>query len=244
MRWTRRGLLAGAALALPMAAAGPAAQEDTVLNVIPHADLKNLDPIWTTAYITRNHGYLIYDTLFAMDENFEPQPQMVEDWEVSEDRKTWTFTLRDGLTFHDGEPVTSEDVIASLERWGARDGMGQQLMARDGEHDRRRRQDLRVPAEEALRAGTAVDRQDQLERALHHAEAGRRDRPVRADQRLHRLRPLRVRRPTSGCRARPSSTTSSRTTCRATSRPRPRPAARSPRSTRWSGPTSPTSRRR
>lgn len=128
-RSTRRQF-AAAALAVPMALAGlSATAQETTLRVIPHADLKNLDPIWTTAYITRNHGYLIYDTLFAMDENFEPQPQMVDTWEESEDGLTWTFTLRDGLVFHDGDPVTSEDVIASLERWGARDGMGQQLMA-------------------------------------------------------------------------------------------------------------------
>ena len=127
MRWTRRGLFA-AAMALPLAAGLAPAQAETVLRVIPHADLKNLDPIWTTAYISRNHGYLIYDTLFAMDENFKPQPQMVDTWETSADGKTWTFKLRDGLAFHDGAPVTSADVIASLTRWGARDGMGQQLM--------------------------------------------------------------------------------------------------------------------
>lgn len=129
LRWTRRHVLAAAAIAAPllMGAAVPA-QAETVLRVIPHADLKNLDPIWTTAYISRNHGYLIYDTLFAMDADFKPQPQMVDTWETSADGKTWTFKLRDGLQFHDGAPVTSDDVIASLKRWGARDGMGQQLM--------------------------------------------------------------------------------------------------------------------
>ncbi len=105
------------------------AQDETVLRVVPHADLQNLDPIWTTAYITRNHGYLIYDTLYAMDENFTPQPQMAEGHEVSDDGLTWTFTLRDGLKFHDGSDVTGEDVVASLERWGQRDGMGQSLFA-------------------------------------------------------------------------------------------------------------------
>ena len=100
---------------------------ETVLRVIPHADLKNLDPIWTTAYISRNHGYMIYDTLFAMDEDFKPQPQMVDTWETSSDGKVWTFVLRDGLKFHDGNPVTGDDVVASLQRWGKRDGMGQQL---------------------------------------------------------------------------------------------------------------------
>lgn len=104
------------------------AQAQSVLRVVPHADLKNVDPIWTTAYITRNHGYMVYDTLFAMDENLQPQPQMVDTWEVSEDQLTYTFTLREGLLFHDDTPVTSEDVIASLSRWGARDGMGQKLM--------------------------------------------------------------------------------------------------------------------
>jgi peptide/nickel transport system substrate-binding protein len=105
------------------------AAAETVLRVIPHADLKNLDPIWTTAYISRNHGYLIYDTLFAMDESFTPQPQMIEDWTTSEDGKTWTFNLRAGLKWHDGKPVTAADCVASLERWGKRDGMGQQLFS-------------------------------------------------------------------------------------------------------------------
>jgi peptide/nickel transport system substrate-binding protein len=126
--WTRRSLLALVAMALPLAGAPTLASAEKVLRVIPHADLKNLDPIWTTAYITRNHAYLIYDTLFAMDENFKPQPQMVDTWETSSDGKVWTFKLRDGLKFHDGAPVTSTDVIASLKRWGARDGMGQKLM--------------------------------------------------------------------------------------------------------------------
>jgi peptide/nickel transport system substrate-binding protein len=134
--WTKHKAVAAAALAIPLAfgtlGAQTQAAAETVLRVIPHADLKNLDPIWTTAYISRNHGYLIYDTLFAMDESFKPQPQMVDTWEVSDDALTWTFTLRDGLMFHDGAPVTSADVIASLERWGKRDGMGQQLFGAIG----------------------------------------------------------------------------------------------------------------
>ncbi len=131
LRWINRRSLLAVALAAPLAvgALPGAAQAETTLRVIPHADLKNLDPIWTTAYISRNHGYLIYDTLFAMDENFKPQPQMVETWTTSDDGLVWTFVLRDGLKFHDGAPVTSTDVVASLERWGKRDGMGQQLFA-------------------------------------------------------------------------------------------------------------------
>ena len=132
LRWTRRHIMAAAAVALPLtmaAQAVPAQAEESVLRVIPHADLKNLDPIWTTAYISRNHGYMIYDTLFAMDANLEVQPQMVDTWTVSDDNKTWTFVLRDGLKFHDGQPVKAEDAVASLKRWGARDGMGQALFA-------------------------------------------------------------------------------------------------------------------
>ena len=106
------------------------AQDDKrVLRIAPHTNLTILDPIWTKAYITRNHGYLIYDTLFGMDAKGEIQPQMVASWTVGKDRKVWTFTLRDGLEFHDGKPVTSEDVIASLMRWGKRDGVGQKLLA-------------------------------------------------------------------------------------------------------------------
>src|SRR3546814_6975 len=121
MRWTKRQFLAASAstFALPpgatMLGRRAKAQAGSVLRVIPHSDLKNLDPIWTTAYITRNHGYLIYDTLFAMDADFKPQPQMVDTWTVSEDEKTWTFKLRDGLTFHDGAPVTAEDCVRSEE---------------------------------------------------------------------------------------------------------------------------------
>ncbi|MCG8355714.1 MAG: ABC transporter substrate-binding protein [Kiloniellales bacterium] len=131
-RLSRRtlGILTAVAFAAPLAwgAAATSAQAETVLRVIPHADLKNIDPIWTTAYITRNHGYMVYDTLFAMDENLQPQPQMVDTWTTSDDGLTWTFVLRDGLKWHDGTPVTAEDCVASLQRWGKRDGMGQKLM--------------------------------------------------------------------------------------------------------------------
>jgi peptide/nickel transport system substrate-binding protein len=104
------------------------AQDDNkTLRFIAQADLRVLDPIATTAYITRNHGYMIYDTLFAMDENFAIQPQMVDTFSVSDNKLTYTFTLRDGLKFHDGQPVTSADVIASISRWAQRDALGQKL---------------------------------------------------------------------------------------------------------------------
>lgn len=99
------------------------------IRAVMHSDLKILDPIWTITYIVRDHGYMVWDTLFAMDAKQQIQPQMVDHHEVSPDGLTWTFTLRDGLKWHDGPPVTSEDCIASLRRWAARDSMGQQLLA-------------------------------------------------------------------------------------------------------------------
>src|SRR5690349_8773183 len=103
------------------------ASAQKTLKFIPQADLRILDPIATTAYITRNHGYMVYDTLFAIDAKFQVQPQMVDKYEVSPDKLTYTFTLRDGLKFHDGQPVRSADCIASIERWAKRDALGQKL---------------------------------------------------------------------------------------------------------------------
>jgi peptide/nickel transport system substrate-binding protein len=102
----------------------------TTLRFIPQADLSSLDPYWSGVYITRNFGYMVYDMLFAMDSQFRPRPQMVETWKVSDDKLSYTFTLRDGLKFQDGQPVRSADVIASLKRWGQRNvSYGQPLFA-------------------------------------------------------------------------------------------------------------------
>ncbi len=110
-----------------MVALSAAAQAQT-LKAAMHSDLKIIDPIWTTALIATDHAYLIYDTLFSTDEKLAIKPQMVDKWTLSDDKKTWTFTLRDGLEWHDGKPVTAEDCIASLKRWGARDIMGQRII--------------------------------------------------------------------------------------------------------------------
>ena len=126
MKWTRQLALATALFAASLA--GAHAQSQKTLRFVPHSDLKILDPIWTTAYIVRNHGYMVYDTLFAMDDKGAIQPQMVGKYEVSPDKLTYTLTLRDGLLWHDGAPVTSEDCVASIKRWGAKDSMGQKLM--------------------------------------------------------------------------------------------------------------------
>jgi peptide/nickel transport system substrate-binding protein len=116
-------LLAGAVALAPLAIGAC----DNNVHVATHAKLEILDPTWTTAYITRSHGYLVYDTLFALDQNLEPKPQMVDSYTTSDDGKTWTFRLRRGLKWHDGTPVTAEDCVVSLQRWSRRDGMGQEL---------------------------------------------------------------------------------------------------------------------
>jgi peptide/nickel transport system substrate-binding protein len=105
----------------------PAAAAGKTISAVMHSDLRVLDPIFTPAYITRDHGYMVYDTLLATDANFKIQPQMA-DWKVSDDKLTYTFTLRDGLKWHDGTPVTAEDCVASLQRWAHNDSMGLKLM--------------------------------------------------------------------------------------------------------------------
>jgi peptide/nickel transport system substrate-binding protein len=123
----RRSLLAAAgAAALPLPALSQGAAART-LRVIPQANLTSLDPIWTTAVVTRNHGYLVYDQLCALDSKSVPQPQMAEGWVVEDDGKSWTFTLRDNLFFHDGSRVLARDCVASLNRWAKRDTFGQVL---------------------------------------------------------------------------------------------------------------------
>jgi peptide/nickel transport system substrate-binding protein len=122
--WTILAVIAALAVS-----AAPGARAETTLRAVMHSDLKIVDPIWTTAYITRNHGYMIYDTLFAMDAQGEIRPQMVDKYDVSAGKLLYTFTLRDGLLWHDGTPVTAEDCIASIKRWAARDALGQKVMS-------------------------------------------------------------------------------------------------------------------
>ncbi len=97
------------------------AADSKVLRFVPQANLANLDPIWTTQYVVRNGSLLIWDMLYGVDDKLEPQPQMVESHDVTPDFRTWTFRLRGGLKFHDSEPVLSKDVVASINRWMARD---------------------------------------------------------------------------------------------------------------------------
>jgi peptide/nickel transport system substrate-binding protein len=124
-----RWAAAAAMLAATLAIAPPVQAQEKVLRAVLHADVRVLDPFWTTQTIAAIHGMLVYDTLFGNDEDLRPKPQMVDTYDISADRKTYTFTLRNGLKFHDGSPVASKDVIASLRRWGARDGAGQRLLS-------------------------------------------------------------------------------------------------------------------
>jgi peptide/nickel transport system substrate-binding protein len=132
-RISRRQIVRGAAataVATSLGAPSVHAQKDRqTLRFVPHAELKILDPVWTTTYIIRNHCYLVYDTLFGTDENLQIKPQMVDRTTVSPDGMKYTFTLRDGLQWHDGQPVLSEDCTESLKRWGKKDRFGQLLMA-------------------------------------------------------------------------------------------------------------------
>ena len=129
-RWKRPTLASGVALsvlAISAALTPQAIAAGNTIRAVMHSDLRVIDPGFTTAYITRDHGYMVYDTLLATDFNFKVQPQMA-DWKVSDDKLIYTFTLRDGLKWHDGTPVTAEDCVASLKRWGKVDSMGQKLM--------------------------------------------------------------------------------------------------------------------
>ncbi|MCK8784034.1 ABC transporter substrate-binding protein [Roseomonas sp. NAR14] len=129
----RRQLLAagiGATLAAPRIGRAqgstPAAR---TLRFIPQADLSTLDPHWNTAYVTRNHGFMVFDTLYGQDAGYAPHPQMVAGHVVEDDGRRWTLTLREGLRWHDGTPVLARDCVASIRRWASRDGFGGTLMA-------------------------------------------------------------------------------------------------------------------
>ncbi len=127
-RWRRHASnVTLSVLALSAALASQAMAAGKTITAVMHSDLRVIDPGFTTAYITRDHGYMVYDTLLATDSSFKIQPQMA-DWKVSDDKLTYTFTLREGLKWHDGAPVTAEDCVASLKRWGRNDNMGQKLM--------------------------------------------------------------------------------------------------------------------
>jgi peptide/nickel transport system substrate-binding protein len=147
----RRDLFKAAPLLMAPAVARAATRS---LRFIPNANLSSIDPIWTTALVAQEHGYLVFDTLYGIDESNQLRPQMCSGHELSDDKLTWTFTLRDGLLFHDGEKVLARDCVMSLRRWGSRDSFGQVLMAATREvaaiDDRRFRFRLKKPFSQML----------------------------------------------------------------------------------------------
>ena len=236
----RRALFAAVAL---LAAAPVHAQSGKTLKVVMQSDLKIIDPVWTTAYIVRNHGYLIYDTLFALDAKLEPRPQMIESWTVSDDQLTWTFKLREGLKWHDGQPVTTADVLPSIKRFTDKDTLGgllgkqtQEMKALD---DRTFQIVLNKPYGMMLKT---LAKTSSIPPFIMPIGSPRRRSPSRSPTRRARA-PSSSRR-TNGSPARRSSICAIPTTGRAPSRPRAWPAARSRRSTASNGWRCPTSRRR
>ena len=128
----RRTLMQATGAGLAASVAGPAlvrAQSATTLKFTPQQDLVTLDPVTTTGYISRNHGYMVFDTLYGMDGNFAATPQMVDGHTIADDGKLWNLTLREGLLWHDGERVLARDCVASIRRWARRDPFGESLMA-------------------------------------------------------------------------------------------------------------------
>src|SRR6201993_1248926 len=128
--FVRTSLAGAAALAAPQIVR---AEARTTINFIPHADLASLDPVWTTADITRNFSLAVYDTLYAYDAEFNVQPQMVAGAVRDNDGNQWDLTLRDGLAFHDGTPVLARDCVATIQRWWKRNPFGDALMQRTDE---------------------------------------------------------------------------------------------------------------
>src|SRR4249919_2811588 len=127
-RWKRPAMAAVLSVAaLSLTPASQAVAAGKTISAVMHADLRT-PGMMTTAYIVRDFGYMVFDTLLAQDSSFKIRPQMAE-FKVGDDKLTYTFTLRDGLKWHDGGAVTAADCVQSIKRWGARDGMGQALMS-------------------------------------------------------------------------------------------------------------------
>jgi hypothetical protein len=174
-------------------AGGPAQGADLkTLRFIMRNDLRVLDPIWTTAYASRNHGYMVFDTLFALDSKFKPHPQMVGDYSIAPDKLTYSFTLRDGLVFHDGQPVRGTDCVASLRRWMARDTLGQALAKAIDRMTGADDKNFTIPVEGTLSTVAHGPRQGVEPVAVHHARAARQHRSISTGHRDGRVRPVQV----------------------------------------------------
>ena len=208
-------MIAGTAASLAAPAIAQTNANTRLLRFIPQADLTVLDPMWTTAYVTRNHGFMVFDTLFGQDSQYSRRRRWWPGSTTEKDGKLWTLGLRVGLKFHDGEPVRAQDCVASIQRWGKRDAFGQALMAATDELSapddrtivfRLKRPFPLLPAALGKTPGY---------HAGDHAGAAGQDRPVHASDRDGRQRARTASRPTSACRAPARSMSASPTTCRA-----------------------------
>ena len=161
-----------------------------VLRFVPQANLTLLDPIITTAAVTANHAWMVWDTLFGVNAAQQAKPQMAEGYTVSDDGRTYLIKLRDGLKWHDGEPVRAQDCAASLARWAARDTFGQTDCEGGRCMGRGRRPHHQGHAEAAVPAADRRDRQARRADRLHDAGAAGEDRSVQDDHRDRRLRPV------------------------------------------------------
>ncbi|MER8504999.1 ABC transporter substrate-binding protein [Mesorhizobium sp. M1142] len=126
----KAGLAVGTALSMPSVLRAQTAHPARTVRMVKNSSLTTFDPVVGASDITIDHALAIYDTLLGIDSNAMPQPQMVEKWGVSDDKKTYTFALRDGLGWHDGTTVTAADCVASIRRWGQVDSGGQLIMER------------------------------------------------------------------------------------------------------------------
>ena len=177
----RRAFVAGTAATVaagtaPRAAAVPSGQK--VLRVVPQAEPQAFDPVFAQVNNVTMHGAMVYDQLFGWDDKMNVQPQMVDDWKLSDDRLLYTFTLRRGLKFHDGSDVTTRDVIPSLKRMFVRDTQNQILAKLIDHVSAHRRPQLHPAPERTVRLHRVPARRKQRRGRRHHAREGRDDRPV------------------------------------------------------------------
>ena len=151
------------------------AQRERTLKYVPGVGLALLDPVWSGGRGTHVHAYLVFDTLYGLDQTFIPRPQMLEGHAEENDGMLWTLRLREGLQFHDNTPVLSRDVVASIRRFAARDPFGQSLMAATAElsapDDRTVRLRMTKPFPASARRTSRIIDND----AMHHAGAPRQD---------------------------------------------------------------------
>ena len=206
----------------------------TTLKFVPQANLTSLDPIWTTAAVTENHAYAVYDTLYAVNSKLEPKPQMAEGHTVSDDGRTYLIKLRDGLKFHNGEPVRAQDCAASLSRWSVRDTMGQTLAKFvdqwGAQDDRTLKVTLKSPFPLLIDALGKPAANEPWIMPEHVAKAD----PMQQIKETIGSGPFKFV-PATSCQAAARRTRSSTATCRGRNRRIGRPAARSPISSASNG---------